>query len=71
MLQINSSLDSGEVFGVELTSDVGENVYELTRVCYHHKHPYFFTVHFSMPKVSLCNIIILYKCVHVFVCMCA
>jgi len=33
-----SRLDSGEVFGEELTSDVGENVYELTRVYYLHKH---------------------------------
>ena len=33
-----SHLDSGEVFGAELTSDVGENAYELTRVYYHHKH---------------------------------
>ena len=43
-------LDFGEVFGVELTSDVGENVYELTRIYYHHKHTSTFCCTFFHAK---------------------
>lgn len=43
-------LDSGEVYGVELTSDVGESVYELTRVYYHQKHTPTYRPHFFHTK---------------------
>ena len=33
-----SRLSSGEVYGAELSKDSGDNVYQLVRVYYHHKH---------------------------------
>lgn len=31
-------LPSGEVYGAELTKDSGDDIYQLVRVYYHHKH---------------------------------
>lgn len=48
-------LDSGEVYAVEPTSDVGENVYKLTRVYHHHKHtPTYRRTFFHAKGKSVC-----------------
>ena len=50
-----SRLDSGEVYGAELISsdDLAENVFQLTRIYYHHKHSPTFrrTIFFAKGKV--------------------
>ena len=65
-----SRLDSGKVFGVELTSNVGENVYKLTRVYYHHKHtPTFCRTFFHAKSKSMQYNYIIQVCVCVHACM--
>ena len=56
-----SRLSSGEVYGAELSRDSGDNIYQLVRVYYHHKHsPTFCHTLFYLAGMQYLSLAIIY-----------
>ena len=64
-----SRLSSGEVYGAELSKDSGNNIYQLVRVYYHHKHtPTFRRTLFYLAGMQYLSLLQLFKHVYELLC---